>query len=264
MKLALLQYNPKFGEKEANLAKAEGLLNKTKFDLVVLPELFAAGYLFTSQKEVENLSEKIPEGLTSQFFLDFCRKKKVYAAFGILEKAGKNFYNSALLIGPQGILSHYRKLHLFYEEKKWFSPGNFPLSVTKVKDARVGMMICFDWRFPEAARTLALKGADIILHPSNLVMPHCPDAMITRALENRVFCATSDRIGTEKRGGKSFTYIGQSQIVDPEGKILFRLGNKEENVAVVEIDPEKARRKKINPYNDIFLDRREKFYYKPR
>ncbi len=260
MNLAVLQYYPEFGEKEANLLKVEKMLSKAAFDLVVLPELFATGYLFTSKHEVKKLSEEILEGPTVQMFSNFCRGKKVYACFGILEREGDRFYNSSLLVGPQGIMGHYRKLHLFYEEKKWFTPGNFPLSVTEINGIRVGMMICFDWRFPEAARTLALMGADLILHPSNLVLPHCPDAMITRALENRVFCATSNRIGTEKRGGKSLTYIGQSQIVDPDGKILVRLSGREEKVAVAAIDYKKAHQKKINFYNDLFLDRRENFY----
>jgi len=76
------------------------------------------------------------------------------------------------------------------------------------------MMICFDWFFPESARTLALKGAQLILHPSNLVMPYCQDAMITRSIENRVFSITSNRIGRE--GGYNFT--GKSQIVSFDGK----------------------------------------------
>ena len=123
-------------------------------------------------------------------------------------------------------------------------------------------MICFDWRFPETARSLALQGAEIIAHPSNLVLPHCPQAMITRCLENRVFAITADRVGDESRVPKEFLqFIGQSQVVDPDGKILVRASETEEEVCIVEIDLEKAREKFLNPKNDIFKDRRPDLYF---
>jgi len=260
MQLALLQYDAKFGQKIENLDRVEVMLTGASFDLAVLPELFATGYLFTSKNEVASLAEEAGKGPTSQLILQLCKAKKAHIVFGMVERAQGRVYNSAILAGPRGIVARYRKLHLFYEEKRWFSPGNLPLSVTNVHGARVGMMICFDWRFPETARTLAVKGADIIAHPSNLVLPHCPDAMMTRALENGVFVATADRTGTETRGGKSFTYIGQSEVVDPFGKILFRMGREEEGVRVIEIDPKLARKKRINRYNDVLKDRRPRFY----
>jgi predicted amidohydrolase len=123
-----------------------------------------------------------------------------------------------------------------------------------------GIMICFDWFFPEAARTLALHGADIIAHPSNLVMPYCPDAMVTRCLENRVFSATANRIGKEDRGGNALTYIGTSEIVSPRGEILNRLSTNESGVGVVEIDLSLARNKALNEYNNIMTDRKPPFY----
>ena len=127
--------------------------------------------------------------------------------------------------------------------------------------AKVGLMICFDWYYPESARTLALKGAEIICHPSNLVLPHCPDAMVTRCLENRVFAITANRIGTEARGGKPpLTFIGNSEVVAPRGKILQRAPRDREEVAVVEIDPAEAADKVLNPYNDLLRDRRIELY----
>ena len=123
-------------------------------------------------------------------------------------------------------------------------------------------MICFDWRFPETARSLALLGADLIAHPSNLVLAHCPQAMITRCLENRVFAVTADRVGTEDRMGV-LKFIGQSQIVDPDGNILVRASETEEEVQIVEIDLEKARDKFLTPNNHIFKDRREDLYHQP-
>jgi predicted amidohydrolase len=123
------------------------------------------------------------------------------------------------------------------------------------------MLICFDWIFPETMRTLALKGAQVILHAANLVMPYCPDAMVTRALENRVFIVTADRIGEEKRNGKEYKFVGKSQIVAPNGEVLIRAED-EECVKIVDIDPVIALDKKVNDFNDLFADRREDLYFK--
>jgi predicted amidohydrolase len=122
-------------------------------------------------------------------------------------------------------------------------------------------MICFDWRFPETARTLALKGADIIAHPANLVLKHCPDAMITRCLENGIFIATADRVGQEERiPGQRLKFMGQSQVVAPSGEVLYRASLDQEEVKVVELDIASARDKRLNPNNHLFADRREDLY----
>ena len=122
-------------------------------------------------------------------------------------------------------------------------------------------MICFDWRFPEIVRSLALNGAEIIAHPSNLVLPHCPQAMITRCLENRVYAITANRVGNENRiPNETLHFIGQSQVVDPDGNILIRASEIEEEVQIVEVDLGKARDKFINSKNDIFKDRRPDLY----
>jgi predicted amidohydrolase len=125
---------------------------------------------------------------------------------------------------------------------------------------KIGVMICFDWFFPEAARTLALKGAQMIAHPANLVLPHCPEAMITRSLENHVFTATANRIGRENRGGNDLRFIGSSQIVAYNGALLTRMEADEEQLTVVEVDPERANDKVINSRNDLLKDRRTEQY----
>ena len=165
-------------------------------------------------------------------------------------------YNSSALVGPRGFIGIYRKVHLYYREKLLFAPGDLGFPVFKLPFGNVGMMICFDWIFPESARMLALAGAEIILHPSNLVLPHCPDAMITRALENRVFTVTANRIGTEDRGGIKLSFIGKSEIVSPKGKVLSRLLTKKTGVAAADIDLSAARDKNVNEYNHVFEDRR--------
>ena len=112
-------------------------------------------------------------------------------------------------------------------------------------------MICFDWIFPEMARVLTLKGSQVILHPANLVLPYCQDAMITRSIENRVFTATANRIGTE-RGVK---FSGLSQITDIKGNRLCQMSNGKAGIASVTIDPMLADNKSITARNDVFVDR---------
>ncbi len=143
------------------------------------------------------------------------------------------FYNSAVLTGPEGFIGVYRKTHLYFEENLYFTPGDTGFRVWDTKAGRIGIMICFDWFFPEAMRTLALSGADIVAHPSNLVLPYCPDSMPLRCLENRVFAITANRTGTENRKeGSSLRFIGKSEIVSPEGEILVRAPEAEEALMV--------------------------------
>jgi predicted amidohydrolase len=180
---------------------------------------------------------------------------------GLSERAGAACYNSAVVVGPSGFIGCYRKTHLFFEETLFFTPGDTGFQVWDIGPAKIGAMICFDWYYPEAARTLALKGAEIICHPSNLVLPNCPDSMPVRCLENRVFAITSNRTGSEARGGKDpLTFIGNSEVVAPRGAILHRAPRDQEELCIVEIDPADARNKALTPYNDLLRDRRESLY----
>ena len=261
MLVGFIQNNPVFGEIGYNLSKIEPLLSQHTVDLMVLPELFSTGYHFLNQKEALRLSEPIPEGTTTQTLIRICNKNQTSVIAGIAERYGNRSYNSAVIIGPNGYLGKYRKIHLFDTEKNCFEKGDLPLKVFNIGSARVGVMICFDWRFPETARSLALKGADIIAHPCNLVLPHCPQAMITRCLENRIFAITADRVGIENRlNGEPLSFMGQSQVVDPNGNILVRASMTNEEVHVVQLDLSLARDKSLNSRNHIFKDRRTNFY----
>jgi predicted amidohydrolase len=166
-----------------------------------------------------------------------------------------------VLIGPKGFIGSYRKAHLFFEENLYFTPGNTGFKVWDTDIGRIGIMICFDWFFPESMRTLALLGADVVAHPSNLVLPYCPDSMPVRCLENGVYAITANRTGTESRTeGSSLTFIGNSVIVSPKGEILARAPEKKASLMIVDIDPQSARNKSLNPYNDLLNDRRPDHY----
>ncbi|MBW2544784.1 MAG: acyltransferase [Deltaproteobacteria bacterium] len=260
MKIGVIQFEPLFGEVDRNLELAGSLIMKSDADLLVLPELFNTGYVFTSKEEAISLSEQIPQGRTTQMLCDVAKEKGIFIAGGLAEKGGNGIFNSSVLVSPDGYVGRYRKVHLFFEEKLWFDPGDEGFKVYDTGVCKVGIMICFDWFFPESMRALSLMGADIICHPSNLVMSFCQDAMKTRCLENHVFAITANRTGTESRGGKSLHFTGKSQITGPDGRVLFRAGETTEEAGIMEINVNEARSKKVNEYNDLFKDRRSDFY----
>jgi predicted amidohydrolase len=180
--------------------------------------------------------------------------------FGFPEISGDKLYNSSIAILPDGKFHVYQKIHLFDKEKNIFDTGRTGFFVFSFKGARFGMMICFDWRYPESARKLALLGAQVILHPANLVLPHCPQAMVIRALENNVFTVTSDRVGSENRTGEKLTFIGRSRIIAPDGEIMGELSSDKPGILAADISPESADNKKVTSQNDLFKDRLPEFY----
>lgn len=248
MNVGFYQMEPELFDVEANTNKALKALERVEADLIVLPELFHSGYAFKTKEEVEKCAESIP-GYTTEKLTEVARDNHMVIVAGICEKKGNTFYNSAVCI-TDTYTGVYRKVHLFLDEKKFFTPGN----EFSVFDS-VGVMVCFDYFFPEAARTLMLKGAKLIAHPANLILPYCPDAMVVRSLENRVFSVTCNRIG-EERG---LTFIGQSQIVDSKGNLLYR-AQTEEELVVQDINLDEADNKFITQKNNLLEDRNPHAY----
>ncbi len=260
MKAGFIQFNPEFGEIDKNIGKARALMTPLDAQLVVLPEFFNTGYLITTRQEAWDLGEIIPGGKTTAALCEIAREKNIYIVAGLIEKAGEKLFNAAILVAPEGYVATYRKMHLFNEEKLWFDQGDKGFAVYDLGICRIGIMICFDWFFPESMRILALQGADVICHPANLVLPFCQDAMVTRCLENRVYAITANRTGVETRGGKSFRYTGRSQITAPGAQILYRGDSESDEAGVAEFDLAVVREKKLNVYNDLFTDRRTDYY----
>jgi 5-aminopentanamidase len=261
VRAAFYQFNPVFGRKGENLGKVHAAVMGAEAEFLVLPELFATGYQFISTDEVRGLSEPIPEGETTRFLVGLSRDKDMYIVGGLAELDGDRIFNSAVLTGPQGFIGSYRKTHLFYEEKLFFTPGDSGFRVFETALGRIGIMICFDWLFPESMRTLALMGAEVVAHPANLVLPYCPQAMPIRCLENRLYAVTANRIGREERKtGESLTFIGRSQITGPDASVCCRAPDDEEALMTCHVDLEKVRDKTLNRFNDILLDRRPEMY----
>lgn len=258
MKIAIIQFAPVLGDKDQTINKLKLLLRDcSKANVVLLPELANSGYNFTNREMAINSSEPVNEkSIFLSQLIRICRQNQQFIVTGFNEREGDILFNSAILIGPEGIMGKYRKLHLFMNEKDYFEPGNLGLPVFDIGIAKIGMLICFDWMFPEAWRILAMNGVQIICHPSNLVLPYAQKAVTTHAITNRVFVATANRIGTEG----TLTFTGQSVIVSPTSDYLAMAGNDKEEIIWSEIDPTLANNKNITPRNHVFDDRRNDVY----
>jgi len=258
MKVGYAQFKPTLGRKERNLKKMTDLVKtaaRMDAELLVFPELCTTGYAFRSVAETRSLCEKIPGGPSTRRMMELSQEHNLGIVGGVAELAGGACYNSAVLVVDGELLGRYRKAHLFHREKRWFRAGNSPFQVYNIDGAKIGITICFDWAFPECIRVLALKGADIICQPANLLLPYCQKAMLGAAVQNRVFIVTANRTGFER--GLRFT--GRSQIVSPSMRILARSSTREE-VRVAQLNLDEARNKKLNEYNDLILDRRPELY----
>lgn len=261
LQLAAVQTHPEFGAVAANVETALAFV-PAGCDLAVLPELFSTGYQFTSRQEALAMAENLTAdtaGTVTTRLTEFAADTGTTIVAGLAEICDDQLFNSAVLIRPDGSRGLYRKVHLFGSEKEIFDPGDLGFPVFEACGTTVGLMICFDWIFPEAARSLALGGAEILCHPSNLLLPWCQNAMVTRCQENMVVAVTSNRIGTENRTGTSLTFSGRSQIVARLGERLAACGPDDTGVATapVQIIP---RDKAFTPQNDLWADRRPEMY----
>src|SRR5437588_9864215 len=170
MRVAVAQIDPKLAETERNLDVCLARLDEAVAagaQLLVLPECAIPGYMFESADEALPYAEEIP-GPSTQALVDACHRLDVYAVCGLLERDGDVLHNAAVLVGPDGLIGGYRKTHLpFLGVDRFVVPGE-ELPVYETPLGRIGLEICYDLRFPEVTRTLALKGADIVAPPTNL------------------------------------------------------------------------------------------------
>lgn len=260
MRVGYYQFRPLFGKVQHNLKIIVKALQNVKADLIVLPELALTGYHFQNKDELKSLAEDPVKSSPVETLVKLCQVNNLHLVAGFAEQSKDKIFNSALLIGPNGVEHTYRKLHLFNEEKNIFDAGDVPLQINIVKDVKVGILVCFDWVFPETMRSLTLQGAEVIAHPSNLVLTFCQEAMITRCLENRVFAITTNRFGADKRPHGEVKFTGKSQIVAPGGELIQRAASQREALFITEIDPAQSHNKNITALNDLITDRRPEYY----
>lgn len=264
LKLAVVQFTPRFGEKQKNFSRMQKLVENVTADIIVFPELCTTGYFFLSREEVDQVAETT-SGESSDFFRDMAQKKNAVVVAGFAERHHKNLYNSCFVIVPERKKSSvYRKTHLFYKENDCFDPGDtgFLVVADKKRDVRIGPMVCYDWRFPESARVLTLLGADLIVCPANLITAAWRRVMPARAIENNVYLAVANRAGFEKRSGEELRFKGNSAIYDFNGRELTKAGSDNNEVLLAEIIPAKTRNKSFNSINNVLTDR-QPHHYKP-
>lgn len=247
MKIAGVQMNVQLGEVDANLERIASFLHLTaeqSAGLVVFPECALTGYCFDSLEEGRSHAQTIP-GPATEKIAEVCAETRQHAVFGLLEADGDRLFNAAAIVGLNGLVGAYRKVHIpFLGIDRFTTPGDRPFAVHDVEGVRVGMNICYDSAFPEAARCLMLEGADIIVLPTNFPPgAECMTASVVpaRAMENGIYYAAINRVGTER----GFTFLGTSKICGPNGAVLASSTGTEEEILYAEIDVSQARNKRI-------------------
>jgi N-carbamoylputrescine amidase len=266
MRAACAQYAVREGDRDHNLERSLHFIRRASAegaDLVVLPELANSGCDLGSRDRALDLAEEITSGPTVRAWREESEASGVCVVGGLLEREGDTLYNSAVLLGP-GVIGRYRKTHLWDREKLLYEPGR-ELPVFDTPLGRIGLLICYDAWFPEAARTLALKGAQILCVPSNAPDDWVPETRrrgdltmlnvhcIAAANANRVFVAAANRVGDG--------YLGRSCIVDVSGGVLALAGPEEEGQVSAGLDLVRARaEKQLTDLSHAFEDRNPAAY----
>ncbi len=260
IRIGIGQIEPRLMDCEHNVQQLKDILTEATssgIEVLVLPELCNSGYAFDSKDEAQACAESIPEGEFSQNLREWSKDNRLVVA-GVCEKTSDGLYNSAAAFRQGKHITTYRKVHLFNLEKDWFLQGTKEPPVIGFRQYHFGIMVCWDWVFPEMARILAIKGAQVILHPANLVLAYCQNAMITRSIENGVFSVTANRVGQERE----LSFSGKSQVVNPKGKILLKMNEAEVGVKWIDIEPIIADSKMLTKRNHLLKDRRPDIYKK--
>lgn len=267
MQLAGVQLDIQLGQVAHNLQTMADRFRETRqhhAELTVFPECAVTGYCFESLAEAREFAESIP-GPATEHFTRLCREFGGHVIVGLLEADGDKIYNATALIGPQGVISSYRKVHLpFLGVDQFTTYGDRPFSVQEVGGVRLGMNICYDGGFPEPARCLAILGADLVVLPTNWPTgAQCAAeyAINTRAMENTIYYMAINRVGVER----GCTFIGQSRICDPLGRTLALGSFDKEEILYATIDPALARQKhlvRVPGKNEVnrLADRRPEMY----
>lgn len=266
MKVGVAQVDIILGDRASNLEKCLRVLRdaaEKKVEMLVFPECSLTGYVYNDFDHAFDMSETVP-GESTDAIQKACSELGISCVFGLLERDNQRIFNTMVFLGGDGFIESYRKTHLLVlGVDRYVSPGD-ELSVFPVGNAAVGILTCYDMRFPEAARVLALKGAQVIIHPANIFEPveaYADFLDRARACENRVFVIHANRVGQEG----SVWFLGRSQIIDCEGRILVEAGKGKEEMIMAEIEPIRANVKHAikvpGEYEyDLIGDRRSDLY----
>jgi len=266
-RIAGVQMDIELMENQKNLDAMATAMRETTSNgaqLTVFPECAVTGYCFSSLEEAMPYSESIP-GDSVQFFTSLCQETNSHVVYGTLERVDDKLFNACVLVGPDGLVGNYRKIHLpFLGIDRFTTPGDQPFQVYEVGSIKVGMNICYDGSFPESSRVMALQGADLVVLPTNWPpgAEGFPKWIInTRALENKIYYAAVDRIGRER----GFSFIGGSKICQPNGEDIQFADHSDYEILYGDIDPSLSRNKHIvrvpkEHEIDRFVDRQPHWY----
>ncbi len=274
LRIAVAQYSPVLGDRGANLAlaiKHVGLAHDAGAELLVLPELASSGYVFESSAEAKNMSQKADGEFGSS--LSAAAGAGLTVVAGFAEEREGILFNSAMVVDESGVRAVYRKVHLFFNEKRWFQPGTQLLTVA-FPWGTLGLAICYDLWFPEVVRTLALAGATVIAVPNNWVSSfkrtvfdeqgwcQANHIALATAAQNAVALACSDRVG-EERGTR---FLGCSCVVGPDGWLLAGPASQADDALLVaDLDTGAAAAARARtPLNDLHGDRAPLAYHVER
>ena len=245
-RIAGVQMDIAIGQRDRNLSVMKTRLQETLAagaQLTVFPECTTTGYCYESKADAMSVAESL-DGPSVKTVAGWCRDLSTCVIFGFLESADQQLFNSLALVGPEGLIGSYRKVHLPTLGVDQFTTPGDGFQVFGAGEIQVGMNICYDCSFPESARVLTLQGADLIALPTNWPpgSGHTSDLIPNaRALENHVYFMSVNRVGTER----GFDFIGKSKICDPKGNTLAFANHADEEIIYADVDPAYARNKHL-------------------
>ena len=267
VRVAACQIDPQIGEVNANLERISTVVTEAAASgarFIVLPEAAVTGYGFSSLAEALPVA-RLAESSAEEMLAGLAATHRVSVVCGTLEAQGDEVFNVALVLLPDGRRYRYRKMHLpFLGIDRFATPGPDAPAVIEMDGLRFGVLICYDLRFPEAARICALEGADLIALPTNwpVGVQFHPDLFApARAAENHCYVLAADRVGTER----GTTFMGRSILFDPDGQRLAVASDTDEEIIYGDISPELARsthvRRRPGEHEwDTIADRRPGLY----
>ena len=265
--IACVQMDCSLGQPEANREKIIDRIRaaaEREAKLVIFPECALTGYAFASLAEAEPFAESV-DGPSAQAIAKVCNQTGTYAAVGFIESDAGKFYNTVMLVGPEGVAGTYRKVHLpFLGVDRFLSPGDRPFQIFELPFGKIGLNICYDISFPEPSRVLKLLGAELIVLVTNWPPGawRSPEFLVnTRALENHLFYAACNRVGAER----GWQFIGRSKVADCNGDTLIEGNPEAEELLVVAVELQEANSNHIvnvpGAYEiDRLADRRPEMY----
>lgn len=264
-RVAAIQYEPTLGKKEKNVTALLHLVEEAaqhEARLIVLPEMVTTGCCWESRSEIAPFVEPIP-GPTTGCFQHIATNYGCFIAISLpeVDPSTEVYYNSMALIGPEGLIGTYRKIHSYISEPRWARDGDLGMPVWETPLGRLAALICMDAEYFESARIPALHGADVLLFPTSWLDQKSPSGIwIARAFENGVYFIGANRYGSER--GTQFS--GGSCILNPDGSIQAYLDNGE-GIVYGEVDLSQCRDKswgpgKEEPWGNRLADRRPSEY----